>query len=35
MSRAENLLEVKPDSLSQEAVVKVASRMGRRLHLAG
>ena len=33
MSRAENLLEVKPDSLSQEAVVKVASRMGRRSFL--
>src|SRR5258708_35911352 len=33
MSRAENLLEVKPDSLSQEAVVKVASRMGRRAFL--
>src|SRR5438445_2832833 len=33
MSGAENLLEVKPDSLSQEAVVKVASRMGRRSFL--
>ena len=33
MSRAENLLEVKPDSLSQVAVVKVASRMGRRSFL--
>ncbi len=33
MSRAENLLEVKPDSLSQEAVVKGASRMGRRSFL--
>ena len=33
MSRAENLLEPKPDSLSQEAVVKVASRMGRRSFL--
>ncbi len=33
MSRAENLLEVKPDSLSQVAVVKVASRIGRRAFL--